>query len=736
MKEQEILIISSYPPRKCGIATYSQDLIHAIENKYNSGLTIKICALQKNEDPIKYNSQVKYVLRTWIKEDYIHLAESINKDNKVQIIYLQHEFGLYDGELGSYILEFLKHVKVPVITTFHTILSNPSSLRKKLVQQIGKHSAKLIVMTNLSSEILITDYKIKADKIKIIPHGTHLIKPRIKQTEENNPFPNKTILSTFGLISAGKSIETALEALPSIVAKFPNVLYLIIGKTHPEVFANEGEQYRTFLQQKIEDLKLNNHVLFVNKYLTLGVLIDYLERTDIYLFTSKDPQQAVSGTLAYAMAAGCPVISTPIPHSLELLDGAGINFDFQDPIQLANAAILMLSKPKLMEDMHMNALHKISPTAWQNAAINHVDLAISILEKEGFNPAYQYPSISMNHIKRMTTHFGMLQFAKIAEPEKSSGYTIDDNARALIAISQDFELTGNFEDLNLIIIYLEYILFCQQTDGSFLNYVTIDEEFFEKNQDENLEDANGRAIWALGKFLSHGHFIQPDLQARVELAFQKAIPCIEKFQSPRAIAFCIKGLYYYYQFKGDTYILEIITKLADNLISKFRGVSNKNWKWFESYLTYGNAVLPEALLLAGICTNSTLFKNTAKQTFDFLLSITHSEKLISVISNIGSHKEGQDKIRYGEQPIEFAYTILALDTFYKAFGDQKYLNYLKKTFNWFLGDNHLHQIIYNPCTGGCYDGLEEHHVNLNQGAESSVSYLLARITMEKYSYVD
>lgn len=733
MKKQEILMISSYPPRKCGIATYSQDLIRAIENKYNGGLSIKICALQKKETTLKYNNQVKFVLKTWVRKDYIRLAESINKDYNIGIIYLQHEFGLYDGELGSYILDFLKNVEAPVITTFHTILSDPSDFRKKLVQQITAYSSKLIVMTNQSLEILKSDYKISADKVKVIPHGTHLIKPRKKVSKKNNPFPDKTILSTFGLISAGKSIETALDALPTIVEKFPDVLYLVIGKTHPEVLANEGEQYRNFLQQKVKELQIEQHVLFVNKYLTLGVLIDYLKRTDIYLFTSKDPQQAVSGTLAYAMAAGCPVISTPIPHSLELLDGAGINFDFQDPKQLANAAILMLSSPKMMEDMHLNALHKISPTAWQNAAIEHIHLAISILEKDGFNPSYQYPSISMNHIKRMTTHFGMLQFAKIAEPDKSSGYTVDDNARALIAISKDFELTGNFENLRLINIYLEYILFCQQTDGSFLNYVTIDEKFFEKNKDENLEDANGRAIWALGEFLSFKHLLHPNLQERVETALEKAIPGIEKLQSPRAIAFCIKGLYYYFHFKSDPGLLKIITRLADNLISKYRGVSNDNWKWFESYLTYGNAVLPEALLLAGQCTNSELFKSTAKETFDYLLSITHSEKQISVISNIGRHNEGEEKVRYGEQPIEFAYTILALGTFFEAFGDAKYLDYIKRTFNWFLGDNHLHQIIYNPCTGGCYDGLEEHHVNLNQGAESSVSYLLARLTMENYT---
>ncbi|CAN5270015.1 hypothetical protein BH23BAC2_BH23BAC2_09210 [soil metagenome] len=335
-------------------------------------------------------------------------------------------------------------------------------------------------------------------------------------------------MSTFGLISAGKSIETALEALPTIVDQFPEVLYLIIGKTHPEVFASEGEQYREFLQKKVIELKMQRHVLFVNKYLSLEILLEYLQRTDIYLFTSKDPQQAVSGTLAYAMSAGCPVISTPIPHSLELLDGAGINFDFQNPIQLADAALLMLSNPKMMEEMRLNALHKISPTAWQNSAITHIYLATALLNKEGFRPDYRYPPISLDHVTRLTTDFGMIQFAKIAAPDESSGYTVDDNARSLIAVTKYFEQTGNFDDLHLINTYLEYILFCQQADGSLLNYVTIDKIFFEKNKDENLEDANGRAIWALGEFLSLKHLLHLHLQAQVEATFQKAIPTIEQ----------------------------------------------------------------------------------------------------------------------------------------------------------------------------------------------------------------
>jgi glycosyltransferase involved in cell wall biosynthesis len=732
MNNREILIITSYPPRKCGIATYSQDLIQSIEDKYTEDFSIRVCALLKKDDQLEYPHQVKYFLNTWEREDYERLAEAINLDQEIRAIYLQHEFGLFGGELGDYLIDLMEKLKVPVITTFHTVLPGPSKERIGIVQQIAKHSASLILMTKRSANILTSDYQIEEDKITVIPHGTHLIKPQKPRKRQDVPFPDKTILSTFGLISEGKSIETALEALPRIVKQFPNVLYLVIGKTHPEVLEREGETYRDFLTDKVKALKVEKHVLFINKYLSLKILLEYLQRTDIYLFTSKDPQQAVSGTLAYAMSAGCPVVSTPIPHSLELMDGAGIHFDFENSEQLTNAVTTMLSDPGLMEEMWMNGLHNIRPTTWANAAISHVEIARNLLGPENFKSEYKYPVVSLDHMKRMTTDFGMIQFAKVSEPDHTSGYTIDDNARALIAMTKNFEQTGDFEDLHLINIYLEFILFCQQEDGSFLNYVTIDRQFFEKNREENLEDANGRAIWALGEFLSSQHIISFHLQAEVETSFQESFPVIIKLQSPRAIAFCIKGLYCYYQYKQEPEILEMITQLADNLVSKYRGVSNENWQWYEPYLTYANAVLPEAMLLAGICTNSALFKTTARKTFDFLLSITHKEGQISMISNIGRHGEGQEKRPFGEQPIEYAYTILALDCFYEEYGEKYHLDQLRASFNWFLGDNHLHQIIYNPCTGGCYDGLEEHHVNLNQGAESTVSYLLSRLITEKY----
>ena len=735
-KLPEILFISSYPPRECGIATYTQDLKNAIQEKFGTSFSLKICAVQSTESDFKYPEEVKYLLNTQVEANFSALAAKINADKNIAMIFLEHEFGLFGGEYGEYLLKLMKNVGQPITTTFHTVLPNPNEKLKKIAWKIAKYSDVLIVMTATSKAILINDYGIVEEKISIIPHGTHLVTPfeNLKHKKKYQ-FTDKIVLCTFGLLSNGKSIETALEALPQIIEQFPNVIYLVIGKTHPELVKREGEKYRDFLYQKVHELHLENNVHFINKYLSLEELMAYLQRTKIYLFTSKDPNQAVSGTLAYAMGCGCPVIATPIPHAKEFLEGAGFTYDFENSNQLAQKTIELLKNPKLLMEMRLNALHKISPTSWQNAAISHIQLVKNSNDKIGIN--YVLPEISLDHIKRMTTKDGLIQFSAISSPDMESGYTLDDNARALIAVTKHYELTNDSKDLELIKIYLKYIVFCQQDDGSFLNYVDKDGNFTSNNFNENLEDANGRAIWALGEFISFKSSIANDLIDKATIAIEKAIKNIVKLHSPRAISFVIKGLYFYNFDKQSPRINQIITSLADNLVSKYRGISDKKWKWFEEYLTYANSILPQAMLFAGLATGSELFKKIAKTSFDFLLFVIFKDDQIKVISNKGWYVKGKSTHQYGEQPIDVAYTILALKTFYQVFEDPMYIDKMKIAFDWFLGKNHLHQIVYNPKTGGCYDGLEENHINLNQGAESTVSYLLSRLAMDDiFSSVD
>ena len=369
----EIVFITSYPPRECGIATYTQDLKNAIQEKFGSSFSLKICALESDEVKYIYPEEVKYKLNTEIEANFTELAIKINADKNIAMVFLQHEFGLFGGDYGTYLLKFMKHVNRPISTTFHTVLPNPNEKIKEVVRKIADYSDYLIVMTATSKAILMKDYGIAETKISVISHGTHLVASFDNlENKTRNQFSDRIVLSTFGLISEGKSIETALDALPKIIERFPKILYLILGKTHPEVVKRDGEKYREFLYQKVQELHLENNVRFVNKYLSLEELMDYLQRTKIYLFTSKDPNQAVSGTLAYAMACGCPIIATPIPHAKEFLDGAGLNYDFQNANQLAEKTIELLYNPKLLKEVRLNALHKISPTSWQNSAIAHI----------------------------------------------------------------------------------------------------------------------------------------------------------------------------------------------------------------------------------------------------------------------------------------------------------------------------------------------------------------------------
>jgi glycosyltransferase involved in cell wall biosynthesis len=728
----EILFITSYPPRECGIATYTQDLRNAIQEKFGHSVLLQVCALETAASKYIYPAEVKYTLQTQEKEQYVALAKKINKNKNIAMIYLQHEFGLFGGNYGDHLLQLMKKLRKPVATTFHTVLPNPNDELKETVIQLANYSANIVVMTKNAASILMKDYGISESKITVIPHGTHLVSSGNPKSKKHGiHLADRIALSTFGLLNNGKSIETAIEALPKIIAHFPNVIYLIIGKTHPEVLKKEGEKYRDSLYEKIQELQLQNNVRFINKYLSLEELMDYLERTEIYLFTSKDPNQAVSGTFAYAMSCGCPVISTPIPHAKEMLEGAGRNFDFQNSDELAKVTIELLSNPQLLQKMRLNALHKINPTSWQNSAIAHIEIAKNQPINDKMELKYELPKISLDHIKKMTTVDGMIQFSSISTPDINSGYTLDDNARALIALTEHYKITGDEEDLKLISIYLNFIIFCQQADGMFSNYVDYKGYFHSQNKNENLEDSNGRAIWALGQFISGSSFLPQDLVENAITSLEKALPLIETIKSPRAIAFAIKGLHFYNLDKKKQCVNNLITSLADNLVSKYRGVSSSDWQWYEEYLTYANSLLPQAMLYASISTNSDLFRSVAKKTFDFLLSIIFRDDQIKVVSNNGWHHKGKPVYDFGEQPVDVAYTILALNTFYETLGDEDYLAKINIAFDWFQGRNHLHQIVYNPKTGGCCDGLEEKHVNLNQGAESTLSYLMARLVVEK-----
>ena len=729
----EILFITSYPPRVCGIATYSHDLIKALNNKFSNSFSIKVCALESSDTNFTYPGEVKYTLKTSIAARYKKLATNINNDNHIKIVLIQHEFGFFREQEYTF-LQFLSELSKPVVIVFHTILPHPDLQLKLKIKKIAAICKSIVVMTNTSAHVLTDVYDVPQQKITVIAHGTHLV-PHLSERflKMKYGLKDRKVLTTFGLISSGKSIETTLEALPAIVRQSPEVVFLIIGKTHPEVIKTEGEQYRESLEQKVKQYSLQDHVIFINNYLALPDLLEYLQLTDIYLFTSNDPNQAVSGTFVYAMSCACPIISTPIPHAREVLtEETGIIFDFCNSQQLADGVLRLLNDEPLRRNISSNTLEKIVSTAWENSAVAHAMLFEKIAG-DTITIRYNLPSINLSHLKLMTTPTGIIQFSKINQPKISSGYTLDDNARAMISMCMYFKLTGDEESINYIRTYLSFIKRCLQPAGDFLNYVDKDCKFSDQNKTVNLDDANGRAVWALGYLISLQGLLSGEIISEAKTILEKSLPRIGTMHSTRAMAFTIKGLYYYHGTLRSPEIVVLVKTFANRLVQMYKHESNEKWEWFESYLTYANSILPEAMLYAWLLTGETIYKNIAISSLTFLLSQTFNENGIEVISNKNWLQKGEVAGHFGEQPIDVAYTIMTLSKFYDALKEEDYRVKMETAFDWFLGNNRLHQIIYNPCTGGCYDGLEEVHVNLNQGAESTISYLMARLTMEKYN---
>lgn len=731
----KMLLVSSYPSRECGLATFSNDIVEAVANVFGDTLPIEVCALENEGQNFEYSEEVKYTLSTSKIDDYRLVAEKINERNDIGLVCIQHEFGLFGGEYGDYILSFILALNKPIITVFHTVLPNPDDKRKKVVHAIADLSDRIVVLTKNSQNILIQDYEVVSAKTVVIPHGNHTVLWEQKEKLKNEfNFSDRIVMSTFGLISENKGIETVLYALPEIVSCYPEVVYLVIGKTHPEILRREGEKYRDSLIEIVKKQNLENNVIFVNEYLDLRELLDYLTLSEIYLFSSKDPNQAVSGTFAYAMSCGCAVISTPIPHAKESLhseNGILLNgFDQSDEFQ--DAIFRLIEDVETRIAMGKNAFAASSATTWKNIAIQYRLLFDQLTNRED-DLKFNFPPIKLDHIEKLTTDYGILQFSKFSQPDPESGYTLDDNARALINMVLYNKVYPNENCLELVSTYLNFIEGIQGEDGWFNNYKDFEGQLTPQNGEVNLEDANGRALWSLGIVISHRETLPLEMISQAVQCWDKAIKKIDNIKSPRAIAYTIKGLYHYYLAYKNEDIKLSIENLADELLRHYDIHSEENWCWYEDYMTYANNVLPEAMMYSYLITGDLKYKKIALVTFDFLLSHYFMKGQLKVISNRGWFKKENERIFYGEQPIEVATTIIALDLFYEITQNKKYKDQLQLAFVWFLGNNHLKQIMYNPENGASYDGLEDTHVNINQGAESTLCFFKARLIMEKYS---
>ncbi|MEK6850085.1 MAG: glycosyltransferase [Nanoarchaeota archaeon] len=724
--ENWVAFVSTYPPRECGIATFTEDLTSAIQKRTDKSLKNVLIALNNNGVNIyNYGKIVKYQINDTDVCDYVNAANFINNNEKIKLVCIQHEFGIFGGTYGDYLLAFIELINKPIILNFHSVMPNPNKNLKKIVGAIADRVEEIVVMNKKAVSILRNNYGIRKS-ITVIPHGIPTVNMESQKKEkENLNLQGKFVLSSFGMMSRGKGYEYVIDAVAKLVKKHPNLLYLIIGETHPIVRKREGEAYRNFLEDKIDKLKLKNHVKFYNKYLSAAELINFLKASDLYISSSQDPNQITSGTLAYAVGAGRVVVSTPFLHALDLLTPKiGVLTKFKDSTSFKEKISYLISNQDVIKEMEKNAYYATRKMTWPNVASSYIQLFKKYIP-DLISEDKLLPEINVSHLQNLTDDFGVIQFAKQSNPDVSSGYTLDDNARALVASTMLYKIKREFKQLSLIRTYLNFIRYVLSDEGTFYNYVDRD-----RKADINSwsEDAHGRAIWALG-YLTGSDFIPSDLRNEAEKLLISGLSRIENTMHLRSAAFTISGLYFYNQKVNDGDIKKKIVALGEKIVDSYKNNSQGNWRWFEKELTYANSKIPEALLYAYKTTKDNKFLYTALDTLDFLTKNTlFNEKMIP-IGERGWYKKGGERAMFDQQPVDVAYTVQTLILAYKITNQEKFKNMTLNAFQWFLGKNTLGQVVYNEVTGGCHDGIGRDAINLNQGAESTIAYLLARLSM-------
>ncbi|MFX1438326.1 MAG: glycosyltransferase [Promethearchaeota archaeon] len=725
MESNWILYMATYPPRECGIATFTKDLTTAIDQKFSPSIKSKILVINNNHG-YSYGN-FKEVLFDFADNDisaYKMAAKRVNEINSIKLINIQHEFGIFGGEYGEFLIEFLKFVKKPVVISFHTIIPDPEDKLKKVVCKLAKYSSYLIVMANMGIEILRKDYDIKKKTI-LIPHGAPIV-PFVDSTKEKTAMGinEKIILTSFGLINSGKGYEYVIESLSEVVKKYPNILYLIIGETHPIVRKKEGEKYRNFLKEKVKEFNLENNVKFYNRYMSLEEIVKFLLATDIYISSNLNPNQIVSGTLAYAIACGRAIVSTPFIYAKDIVTPErGLLVNFRDPNSYTNALIEILSNPLLKKEMERNNYSFSRSMIWPNVALEYYNIfkrVIPDLEKSEIS----YPEIKFDHVENLTDDFGIIQFANYAKPDKLSGYTLDDNARALLACTLHFKLFKDNSKLKLIKIYLDFMKYVIKNKGKLYNFVNHKNVV---NLEQWSEDAHGRAIMALGHLIATKD-IPIKLRAEAELIFKNAKKIIDEIKSPRAVSFILIGLYFFNEIRNSE--VNRIKKLANYLTQLYKNCNTNKWSWFENYLTYSNSKLSEALFYCYKITKDEKFLKIAKESLDFLISISFRDGKFAPIGQNGWYHKNGHNASHDQQPVDTASMVQTLKVAYDITKENRYMKLAFETFNWFLGKNSLNQEVYNSLTGGSHDGIGKYSLNMNQGAESSISYLLARLSVQ------
>ena len=723
-------LIGNHTPRRCGLATFTADVASAISSR---GVSTQVVAMNDCREGYGYPRPVCFEVFQDDPGAYGRAAQFLNLGG-FDVANLQHEYGIFGGPEGNSILLMLKELGVPLVTTLHTILREPTPNQKAVLEEIIQLSERVIVMSHRGQEMLQEIHAVDPGKIDYIPHGVPDV--QFEDTAKHKhalSFGDRPVMMTFGLVSPDKGIENALRALPAIVEKHPDILYLIVGETHPKIRAQHGESYRESLEALAHELGLEKNVRFHNVFAAFEELVEYLLASDIYLTPYLKMEQITSGTLSYALGCGKAIVSTPYWHAEELLaDNRGILVPPRSPGAISEAVLSLLDSPQEMESMRQRAYGHGRDMVWQNVG----EMYIGSFEKarsqsrarlssivRGGNHSFRshtLPPLDFRHLRAMTDDTGILQHSKFDIADRNEGYCVDDNARALLAACNS-EVASALDDLAPN--YLSFINHAFHPGvGRFRNFMSFERTWLEE---AGSEDSHGRTVWALGNLIASD---KPcGWQSLGLRLFNLALPAVQHFTSPRAWAFVLLGLHPYLRtFSGDRFAKRIQKLLAYRLFDQYQSQSDRDWKWFEPVVAYDNARLPQALMLTGHDLGEEEMQDCALEALEWLSQHQTGPNGIFVpIGNMGFWRKGSDRAWFDQQPVDACATIAAARAAFEITNNIAWLDEAERAFAWFLGRNSLKQALYDPETGGCRDGLQADRLNENKGAESTLAFLLA-----------
>lgn len=728
-------VLGNHLPRQCGIATFTTHIADALAAELPSadGFVLAVNDAGRRH---AYPSRVRFEIKESDLASYRRAADFLNV-NRVDVLSVQHEYGIFGGEAGAHVLALLDDLRMPIVTTLHTILSEPNDAQRAVLDEIIRLSDRLIVMSRTGADLLTRVHGVTPSQIDLIPHGIPQVPP-VGQSKDRLGVAGKTVILTFGLLSPDKGIEHVIDAMPAILAVNPDTVYIVLGATHPHVVEREGEAYRLMLEARAQTLGVGASMIFHNRFVSQDELVEFLSATDIYVTPYLNPEQITSGTLAYAVGAGKAVISTPYIYAKELLaDGRGTLVPFRDADAIATAVIALVGDEDMRSAMCARAAAHGLSMSWPAVArqyaesfaaarAQHATRRRTRLEAQTLatRPA-ELPEIDLRHLRAMTDSTGMLQHAAFNIPRYEDGYCIDDNARALLLMSVLHD-AGSDDPATLRRLSARYLAFVRfafdRPSGRFRNFLSYSREWLEP---AGSEDSHGRTLWALGACV--GRASDPGQHSLAGDLFQSALPVVSTFSSPRAWAYTLLGIDEYMRaFRGDSSIEALRADLASRLLALFTQSSGVDWPWFEDSVTYCNARLSQALMLSGARMRRPDMVEAGLRSLEWLVSVQVSaEGDFAAIGSNGFYQRGESPAAFDQQPVEACATASACLEAYRVTRDPQWLARGQRAFAWFLGQNHLRLWPYDASTGGCRDGLHRDRMNMNQGAESTLSFLMA-----------